>query len=127
MSDFQDINVWQKLNGKIQAMNEFSLPEIADGFPDPTSDNAVGMKDGVQYKWNRLTSIWEPLGGDIRSVEIDTPTDSDALTKAYMNTTYPDNKIVTFTTLTNYPDQIAVLQRVGLSDWYINLYGNKLT
>jgi hypothetical protein len=129
MSEFQKIALWQQLDGKINAMNEFSLPEIPDGFPAPETANAVGLKNGIAYKWNRIISAWEPMSNDPASVEveIDDPIDSDVvITKSYMNTTYPGKTKVTFTNLTNYPGNVLIATRIGTDDWYTNLYSNKL-
>jgi hypothetical protein len=62
MSEFQDINLWQNLNGKIKANDEFGLP-----LSSSTSAPTVGIgaqranpTTGAPEYWDG--GAWQPVG-----------------------------------------------------------------
>lgn len=125
--DYQKIDIYVEHEGKINVTGELSIPELADLVTAPLAENAIGMKDGKQYKWNKNTGLWEAVGSSSESLEVSAATSSADLSKSVMNATYEGFNTVVFTNLTDYPDNVLVAQRIGSDNWFINLYGNKLT
>ena len=125
--DYQELNSYLQHNGKITVVGELSIPELDDLVTPPLADNAIGMKNGIQYKWNRIVEAWEAVSVDGYTVQVDTSINSDTITNAYMNTNYSGYNAVIFTNLSDYPDNVMEVKRIGPAVWYSNLYANKLT
>jgi|SRR3954469_6172474 hypothetical protein len=113
-------------DAKISVTGEFSLPELVDLITPPVGENAIGMKEGLQYKWNRITMVWEPVGGGVDAIEVSTAFDSSAITSQFLTATYPDQKKIIFTNLTDLPDNVMTVNQTTSGEWYANLYSNKL-
>lgn len=124
-NEYQDINLNARHKGKLNMTGELSIPELPDLITAPLGENAIGMKNGVTYHWNRILSEWQPIGTPGAEVEYSSAITSVEITSQFMDATFPDNKVVLFSNITDYPDQVAAVQKYT-TGWFLNLYGNKL-